>query len=132
MATGCFCTTCRSNAWRSPCISSTSARKTAAGETAPVMLTGVATFKMIDGNGLFLYHLQEQCMALSMHLFYIRTQDSGRRNRAGHVDRCGHVQDDRWQRAVSLPLAGAMHGALHASLLHPHASQRPAKPRRSC
>lgn len=48
-----------------------------AGETAPVMLTGVATFKMIEGGGLFLYHLNEQCMALSMHLFYIRTQASG-------------------------------------------------------
>jgi phosphate transport system permease protein len=48
-----------------------------AGETAPVMLTGVATFKAIEGHGLFLYHLQEQCMALSMHLFYIRTQASG-------------------------------------------------------
>jgi len=49
----------------------------AAGETAPVMLTGVATFKAIEGHGLFLYHLREQCMALSMHLFYIRTQASG-------------------------------------------------------
>jgi len=48
-----------------------------AGETAPVMLTGVATFKAISSDGLFLYHLQEQCMALSMHLFYIRTQASG-------------------------------------------------------
>jgi len=48
-----------------------------AGETAPVMLTGVATFKIIEGNGLFLYQLHEQCMALSMHLFYIRTQASG-------------------------------------------------------
>jgi phosphate transport system permease protein len=48
-----------------------------AGETAPVMLTGVATFKAIEGGGLFLYHLDEQCMALSMHLFYVRTQASG-------------------------------------------------------
>lgn len=49
-----------------------------AGETAPVMLTGVATFKAIEGHGLFLYNpFQEQCMALSMHLFYIRTQASG-------------------------------------------------------
>ncbi len=48
-----------------------------AGETAPVMLTGVATYKAIEGSGLFLYQLQEQCMALSMHLFYIRTQASG-------------------------------------------------------
>ncbi len=48
-----------------------------AGETAPVMLTGVATFKAIEGSGLFLYDLREQCMALSMHLFYVRTQASG-------------------------------------------------------
>lgn len=48
-----------------------------AGETAPVMLTGVATFKAIEGGGLFLYDLREQCMALSMHLFYVRTQASG-------------------------------------------------------
>lgn len=48
-----------------------------AGETAPVMLTGVATFKAVDGSGLFLYGLWEQCMALSMHLFFIRTQASG-------------------------------------------------------
>ena len=48
-----------------------------AGETAPVMLTGVATFKAIEGGGLFLYHLKEQCMALSMQLYYIRTQASG-------------------------------------------------------
>jgi phosphate transport system permease protein len=48
-----------------------------AGETAPVMLTGVATFKVVEGGGLLLYRLQEQCMALSMHLFYIRTQASG-------------------------------------------------------
>jgi len=48
-----------------------------AGETAPVMLTGVTIFKAIDGGGLFLYNLREQCMALSMHLYYIRTQASG-------------------------------------------------------
>ena len=48
-----------------------------AGETAPVMLTGVATFKAIEGKGFFLYGLHEQCMALSMHLFYVRTQASG-------------------------------------------------------
>ena len=47
-----------------------------AGETAPVMLTGVATWA-IGGDGLFLYNLREQCMSLSMHLFYIRTQASG-------------------------------------------------------
>ena len=49
-----------------------------AGETAPVMLTGVATYKAVEGTGLFLYHpFKEQCMALSMHLYYIATQASG-------------------------------------------------------
>src|SRR6185503_7625045 len=49
-----------------------------AGETAPVMLTGVATFKAVESTGLFLYNpLTDQCMALSMHLYYIATQASG-------------------------------------------------------
>jgi phosphate transport system permease protein len=56
-----------------------------AGETAPVMLTGVATFTAIDGGGLFLYGLREQCMALSMHLFYIRTQASGAREELSYA-----------------------------------------------
>ncbi len=55
-----------------------------AGETAPVMFTGVATFTGVDG-GLFLYHLKEQCMALSMHLYYIRTQASGAREELGYA-----------------------------------------------
>jgi len=47
----------------------------AAGETAPVMLTGVATFKAVESTGLFLYDpFREQCVALSMHLYYIATQ----------------------------------------------------------
>ncbi|MBM3833020.1 MAG: phosphate ABC transporter permease PstA [Verrucomicrobia bacterium] len=46
-----------------------------AGETAPVMLTGVATFKAVEGTGLFLYNpFTDQSMALSMHLYYIATQ----------------------------------------------------------
>jgi phosphate transport system permease protein len=50
----------------------------AAGETAPVMLTGVTTWKLVEGSGLFLYDpLRDQCMALSMHLYYIATQASG-------------------------------------------------------
>ncbi len=50
----------------------------AAGETAPVMLTGVAVFKGIESTGLFLYDpFTDQCMALSMHLYYISTQASG-------------------------------------------------------
>jgi phosphate transport system permease protein len=48
-----------------------------AGETAPVMLTGVTLYKAFDSTGLFLYTLNEQCMALSMHLYYIATQASG-------------------------------------------------------
>ncbi len=49
-----------------------------AGETAPVMLTGVTTWKLIQDQGLFLYHpIKDQCMALSMHLYYIATQASG-------------------------------------------------------
>src|SRR4030095_1547414 len=49
-----------------------------AGETAPVMLTGVATFKAVESTGLFLYNpFHDQCMALSMHLYYIATQASG-------------------------------------------------------
>ncbi len=49
----------------------------AAGETAPVMITGVAIFKAVDGTGLFLYDpFREQCMALSMHLYFIATQAS--------------------------------------------------------
>ena len=49
-----------------------------AGETAPVMLTGVATFKAVESTGLFLYNpITDQCMALSMHLYYIATQASG-------------------------------------------------------
>jgi len=49
-----------------------------AGETAPVMLTGVATYKAIESTGFLLYNpFQDQCMALSMHLYYIATQASG-------------------------------------------------------
>jgi phosphate transport system permease protein len=48
-----------------------------AGETAPVMLTGVATFKAVEGTGFFLYNpVTDQCIALSMHLYYIATQAS--------------------------------------------------------
>jgi phosphate transport system permease protein len=41
------------------------------------MLTGVTIYKAFDHGGLFLYSLNEQCMALSMHLYYIATQASG-------------------------------------------------------
>jgi phosphate transport system permease protein len=48
-----------------------------AGETAPIMLTGVTIYKALEDGGLFLYSLNEQCMALSMHLYYVATQASG-------------------------------------------------------
>ena len=49
----------------------------AAGETAPVMFTGVVFFKAIREGDLFAYRLADQCMSLSMHLFTISTQVPG-------------------------------------------------------
>lgn len=46
----------------------------AAGETAPIMFTGAVFFKAIREGDLFAYHLFDQAMALSMHLFTISTQ----------------------------------------------------------
>ena len=46
----------------------------AAGETAPIMFTGVVFYKAIEGGNLFAYNLNEQCMALSMHLYTLATQ----------------------------------------------------------
>jgi phosphate transport system permease protein len=46
----------------------------AAGETAPIMFTGVVFFKAIQPGTLFPYRLHEQCMALSMHLYTLSTQ----------------------------------------------------------
>jgi phosphate transport system permease protein len=46
----------------------------AAGETAPIMFTGALFFKAVERGDLFAYHLNEQCMALSMHLYVISTQ----------------------------------------------------------
>ncbi|MDB6153746.1 MAG: phosphate transporter, inner rane subunit PstA [Chthoniobacteraceae bacterium] len=45
-----------------------------AGETAPVMFTGAVFYRKIAEGDLFAYSLNEQCMALSMHLFAITTQ----------------------------------------------------------
>jgi phosphate transport system permease protein len=45
-----------------------------AGETAPIMFTGAVFFKKIPEDGLFSYGLQDQCMALSMHLYTVTTQ----------------------------------------------------------
>jgi phosphate transport system permease protein len=46
----------------------------AAGETAPVMFTGAVFFKAVARGDLFPYRLNEQCMALSMHLYTVATQ----------------------------------------------------------
>jgi phosphate transport system permease protein len=46
----------------------------AAGETAPIMFTGVVFYKAIQAGDPFAYNLFGQCMALSMHLFTISTQ----------------------------------------------------------
>lgn len=46
----------------------------AAGETAPIMFTGVVFFKAVQKGDLFPYGLNEQCMALSMHLYTLATQ----------------------------------------------------------
>lgn len=48
-----------------------------AGETAPIMFTGAVFFKAVKRGDLFAYHLNEQCMALSMHLYTISTQVPG-------------------------------------------------------
>lgn len=49
----------------------------AAGETAPIMFTGAVFFKAVQRGDLFPYFLDEQCMALSMHLYTISTQVPG-------------------------------------------------------
>jgi phosphate transport system permease protein len=48
-----------------------------AGETAPIMFTGAVFFKAVQRGDLFPYHLTDQCMALSMHLFALSTQVPG-------------------------------------------------------
>src|SRR5512144_2551455 len=48
-----------------------------AGETAPIMFTGAVFFKAVQKGDLFPYHLTDQCMALSMHLYTISTQVPG-------------------------------------------------------
>lgn len=49
----------------------------AAGETAPIMFTGALFFKAVERGDLFAYGLNEQCMALSMHLYVVSTQIPG-------------------------------------------------------
>jgi phosphate transport system permease protein len=46
----------------------------AAGETAPIMFTGVVFYKAVEKGDLLPYGLNEQCMALSMHLYTLATQ----------------------------------------------------------
>jgi phosphate transport system permease protein len=46
----------------------------AAGETAPIMFTGAVFYKAIKSGDIFAYNLNEQCMALSMHLYTVATQ----------------------------------------------------------
>jgi phosphate transport system permease protein len=45
-----------------------------AGETAPIMFTGAVFYRNIQEGNLFAYHLTDQCMALSMHLYTVTTQ----------------------------------------------------------
>jgi phosphate transport system permease protein len=49
----------------------------AAGETAPIMFTGAVFYKAVQRGDLFPYRLDEQCMALSMHLYTLATQVPG-------------------------------------------------------
>ncbi|MBC7925050.1 MAG: phosphate ABC transporter permease PstA [Bryobacteraceae bacterium] len=49
----------------------------AAGETAPIMFTGAVFYKAVAPGTLFPYALNEQCMALSMHLYTLSTQTPG-------------------------------------------------------
>jgi phosphate transport system permease protein len=49
----------------------------AAGETAPIMFTGAVFFKAVQKGDLFPYNFNEQCMALSMHLYTLSTQVPG-------------------------------------------------------
>lgn len=46
----------------------------AAGETTPIMFTGAVFYKAVERGDLFPYYLNDQCMALSMHVFTISTQ----------------------------------------------------------
>jgi len=46
----------------------------AAGETAPIMFTGAVFYKSVARGDLFPYALNDQCMALSMHLYTLATQ----------------------------------------------------------
>ena len=49
----------------------------AAGETAPIMFTGVVFYNAVEKGDLLAYGLLDQCMALAMHLYTISTQVPG-------------------------------------------------------
>jgi phosphate transport system permease protein len=49
----------------------------AAGETAPILFTGAVVYKVVHKGEVLPYHLTDQCMALSMHLYTIATQVPG-------------------------------------------------------
>lgn len=49
----------------------------AAGETAPILFTGMVFYKSLEGRGLFAYGPFDQFMALSSHLHMISTQAQG-------------------------------------------------------
>jgi phosphate transport system permease protein len=48
-----------------------------AGETVPIMFTGAVFFKKIQEGDFFAYGLNDQCMALSMHLYTVTKQVNG-------------------------------------------------------
>lgn len=45
-----------------------------AGETAPILFTGAVFYRRIEEGNLFAYNITDQCMALSTHLFAVKTQ----------------------------------------------------------
>ncbi len=49
----------------------------AAGETAPILFTGAVFYKSVQAGDILAYRLDEQCMALAMHLYTLATQVPG-------------------------------------------------------
>jgi phosphate transport system permease protein len=45
-----------------------------AGETAPILFTGAVFYRRIAEGNIFAYNITDQCMALSTHLFAVKTQ----------------------------------------------------------
>ena len=48
-----------------------------AGETVPIMFTGAVFYRNIAEGDFFAYNVNDQCMALSMHLYTVTTQVNG-------------------------------------------------------